>query len=57
MTFMQEKRLDNAVSPPMEDNEILPLEEARRQSVVGRLKVLKTAWILGSGDVPQAWFS
>ena len=57
MTFMQEKRLDNAASPPMEDNEILPLEEARRQSVVGRLKVLKTAWILGSGDVPQAWFN
>ena len=41
----------------MENNEILPLEEAPRRSIVERLKVLKTAWILGSGDIPQAWFN
>ena len=27
------------------------------KQLVERLKVLKTAWILGSGDIPQAWFN
>ena len=29
---------------------------SKHQSLVERLKVLKTAWILGNGDVSQSWF-
>ena len=29
---------------------------SEHRSLIERLKVLKTAWILGNGDVPQLWF-
>jgi hypothetical protein len=28
-----------------------------RQQLIERLKILKTAWILGNGDLPQPWFN
>ena len=33
------------------------LSVASHRSLIARLKVLKTAWILGNGEVPQPWFN
>ena len=37
-------------------NQSIKAGTSEHQSLVERLKVLKTAWILGNGDVPQPWF-
>ena len=33
------------------------LSVASHRSLIARLKVLKSAWILGNGEVPQPWFN
>ena len=33
------------------------LSVASHRSLIARLKVLKTAWVLGNGEVPQPWFN
>ena len=36
---------------------VLWLERQTSISLVERLKVVKAAWVLGDGALPQAWFS
>ena len=45
------------LSPSRKADSATMTDASSRKSVVNRLKVLKTAWILSSGDVTQAWFS
>ena len=45
------------ISPSRKADSATMADASSWGSVVQRLKVLKTAWILGSGDVTQAWFS
>ena len=45
------------ISPSRKADSATMADASSRKSVVKRLKVLKTAWILSSGDVTQAWFS
>ena len=45
------------ISPSRKADSATKTDASSRKSVVNRLKVLKTAWILSSGDVTQAWFS
>ena len=44
-------------SPSRKADSATMADASSYRSLVERLQVLKTAWILGSGDVPQAWFN
>ena len=41
----------------VEESNKSPLEGQSQRALEERIKVLKTAWVFGNGQVPQPWFS
>jgi hypothetical protein len=53
---IEKRRKLNVVATKTKEKPMTPIADDAHRKLCERLKVLKTAWILGNGSVPRPWF-